>query len=201
MFKQAQRAENGAQKNTTTKPGIGVFVVSGGESSIASSGAVMLKLKFIEEQGTSEFNHTFFLTEKAITRLRSLWEDCGLTDEQFSVLGEREGDEITKKMLSGEELTPEESKAFAMRASDDVINSLKGKSVRLKVIAEIKDDLKNNKPEGYTVPTLSFAYFSEPVNANPSKLVYNEAKDFIDKRTAKTAATNTAATTGTELPF
>lgn len=207
LFKKVDRAEaqnkNQGDRLPTTKPGVDVFVISGGEASKSKNGNWMIRLEFLQREGKSSFNHTFFLTEGAISRLKSLWLDSGNSEDSFHCLGERD-DALTAKYLSGEALNDAEKDEFAQRAASDILEQLKGKLVRLKVIREIKDDVKNNKPEGYIVPTLPFSNFSELVATEPTKLTYNPDKDWKDSRAktpAASVAPNTPGAGGDDLPF
>lgn len=205
MFKNVKRSEESSSgqptegRVKTTKPGIADFDIASVEPSITKNNNIMLKVLFVEEKGASQFNHTFFITEKALPRLKSLWLDAGLSEEAFMNLGERTTDNISARYNAGETLTVEENNTLSDRVTSDFISGLVGTKVRLKVIGEIKDDTQNNRPEGYIVPTLAYAYFSEPVSVSPTKLVYSE-KDNLDRRTKITTAAPTAGSGG-DLPF
>lgn len=203
MFNQVKRAEEAQPeggKAYTTKPGVNEFIIGGTEGSINSNGTPMLKVLFVQKDGKSEFSHTFYLTDAAIPRLYSLCLDAGVSKEDFSKIGER-GDAITEKFLNGQELNAEEKEENTNRCFTDIHKLLNAKEVRLRVIGEIKDDRKNNRPEGYITPTLSFSRFSEPISVSPTKLVY-QVSDNIDKRTkiAQPVAAGTA-TSGDPLDF
>lgn len=205
MFNQAKRVEDtqaAGARVFTTKPGVNNFIVSGTEGSTNQKGTPMVKVLFVQEDGKSEFSHTFYLTEAAIPRLFSLWEDCGNTKEAFSKIGER-GDLISEKYLNGQELDAEEKEEHIKRCFADIDAGLKSKKVRLRVIGEIKDDNKNNRPEGYITPTLTYAGFCEPLSVNPTKLTY-QPSDNIDKRTkvaSAPAAEGVAVDSGNPLDF
>ena len=204
MYKQVERAEEAQPENGTrvftTKPGVNDFIIGGTEGSINSNKTPMVKVLFVQKDGKSEFSHTFYLTEKAIPRLYSLCLDAGVTKEEFSKIGER-GDLITEKFLNGQGLDPEEQEEHTNRCFEDINSLLKTKEVRLKVHGEIKDDRKNNRPEGYITPTLSFSGFSEPVSVNPTKLTY-QPSDNVDKRTKSTQpVTANAEASGDALDF
>ena len=208
MFKQVKRVEetqNSGDSKYLAKPGINDFDITGVESSITSTNKQMIKVLFTSTDAKSYFSATFFITENAIGRLFSLASDAGVTDEQFYTVGDR-NDAIDVKIASNEALNEEETNAFRVRVEEDLRGLLVGRQVRLLTGGVIKDDTKNNNPNGYITPELPYANFSESVNVPfaETKLKYDPAKHIKDTRTNKTTTSSTTPKVNGEsndLPF
>ena len=207
MFKQVKRVEetqNSGDSKYLAKPGVCDFDITGVESSITSTNKQMIKVLFTSTDAKSYFSATFFITENALGRLFSLSSDAGVTDEQFYAIGDR-NDAIDAKVASNEALTEEETNAFRGRVEEDLRALLVGRQVRLLTGGEIKDDTKNNNPNGYITPSLPYAGFSESINVPiaETKLKYDPARHLKDMRTNKATTSSTVpkAAGGEDLPF
>jgi len=207
MFKTIQRVEAIPQANNgpvMTKPGIDGFTVTGVSSKTTQKDDQMIQFQFTAKDGSSQFQSTFFLTEKALPRFCSLMLDLGVTEDELTSIGDR-NDAIDEKVaVDVKTLSDEEKVVYRARVHTDIEQIALGKSVRLKVSGEIKVDTRNNNPDGYVVPTLAYAGFSESIHTpiEDTKLRFDPKRDIKDTRPASTAVVSGAAESGkSDLPF
>lgn len=169
------QSNSNSEYSPTVPLGIGSFTVNGitvGKSSV--KGTPFLEVSFQNSENIP-FSERFYLTAKAMPRVKELLINCGVSEEQSNKAG------LTEK---------------------DIQNLLNGRSIRLKIGGE---EWRNNEGKIRVKRKLPFRNFSESLSVpdTESKLFYNESRDIQKIDGDSTYATpNTPSIKGDDdLPF